>query len=404
MQEVSTRAVIAVSVCLAVVAALLIGMEGPSSASTHRPTHPSANPIPAFPPTRTPTPANLSPVSSRIGKVDWTPAVTSVGDLLSDGSKLVAALTEEVPSPTAFRAACRKLAHQPAPTPPPGSGGEQLSSLQAVTTDALVLVFDCAATINDAKSDPSNAAADGKKIGQDLATLRWDAANFYIDIGYSSGDQTKDATGLSAWTLAREIGFQQSDFPAGTIGDPSSPGGPDETTPVPASTPCSPVHSQPFVADYDSQSYDPSGVGNDSVYSEVLIMPAADANAALRAIGDPGYDTACFQPALDATTQSFQASSSCGSFTLLNSTISELPSTGFPPGSIGYRYEADTRCTGNGENGGIWYSDTISAVVGSAFIQGNFASFQQVPISTQIEQTAMNAMAARAARFRSGSA
>lgn len=262
---------------------------------------------------------------------------------------------------------------------------------------------DCETTITDVESTPSDATAvaDGQSIGRDLVALRWDAANFYIAIGYS-GSQLSDASSLSEWTLAREIGFQESDFPAGTEGVPDNPGGPDETTPVPASTPCSPVHSEPFVSDYDSQTYDPSGIGDDYVFSEVLIMPPTDARAALQAIEAPGYDTACFQPALDADTQSRTSTSSCGSFKFIGSSISELPSIGFPHGSVDYRYIANMSCTGNGLSG-TWYTDVISAQFGSAFFQGTFDSFQ-APVSAQIEQGAMNAVAKRANALQSRSA
>ena len=89
-----------------------------------------------------------------------------------------------------------------------------------------------------------------------LVAQRSDAATFYLAIGYSGG-QPSDPSGLSEWTLAKEIAFQPSDFPTGTMPVPSDPGGPYDTTPV-AASPCSPVHSQPWVADYDSQTYDPA--------------------------------------------------------------------------------------------------------------------------------------------------
>jgi hypothetical protein len=279
-----------------------------------------------------------------------------------------------------------------------------LSSLQVVASDTAALVQACQTTIADVRASTSSATAvaDGENIGRDLVALRYDAATFYLAIGDSGGDQTSDASALSEWTLAREIGFHESDFPAGTVGVPNAPGGPDHTSPVPASMPCSPVHSQPFVADYDSQTYDPSGIGNDYVNSEVLIMPPADAEAALQAIGAPGYDVTCFQPAFDADTQNMTPTASCGSFKFTSSSISQLPSTGFPHGSVVDRYVATMSCTASGQSG-TWYTDTISAQVGSAFIQGTFNSFQ-TPISAQIEQSAMNAMTMRANTHSSRSA
>jgi hypothetical protein len=66
------------------------------------------------------------------------------------------------------------------------------------------------------------------------------------------------------------------------------------------------------------------------------------------------------------------------------------------------RYVANMSCTANGLSG-TWYTDLISAQVGSAFIQGTFTSFQ-APISPQIEQNAMDAIATRANIYSSGSA
>lgn len=407
---VSPRTAVALFAALVVLAGLVVALvvvDTAPSSSTHRSAvHSAANPIAHEVPmarTTPPRPSNDSPSGGQ-GQVDWTPAVTSVGAILSDGTNLVAVLTEPIPSASGFEAACSKLALQAIPDPPAGSGGAQLSSFRAVASDDAALAHDCEITIAAGEANRLNATAvaDGENIGRDLVALRYDAANFYLAIGDSGGDQTSDGSALSEWTLAREIGFQQSDFPAGTVGVPDAPGGPDHTSPVPASTPCSPVHSQPFVADYDSQTYDPSGIGNDSVYSEVLIMPPEDANSALRAIGASGYDTACFQPSFDAAMQNMTPTTSCGAFKFIGSSISRRPSTGFPAGSVVDRYVANMSCTANGLSG-TWYTDLISAQVGSAFIQGTFTSFQ-APISPQIEQNAMDAIATRANIYSSGSA
>ena len=405
--KVSPGVVFAVFAGLALLAALAIGLviliTGPNS-SSHRSTVPSADARSS----RTPHSISASHVNpsraTATGQVDWTGAVTSVSAVLNDGTNLVAVLTEPTPSEAGFEGACSKLAQQYVSNPPRGSGGAQLASLQAVVTDDAALVHACQTTIAETRTSISSttAFADGETIGLDLVALRYDAANFYLAIGYSGGDQTSDASALSEWTLAREIGFQDSDFPAGTVGVPNATGGPDHTTPVPASTPCSPVHSQPFVADYDSQTYDPSGIGNDFVDSEVLIMPPDDAKAALQAIGAPGYDTTCFQPAFDADTQNMTPTTSCGAFKFISSSISELPANGFPKGSLVDRYVATMSCTASGQSG-TWYTDTISTQVGSALIQGTFNSFQ-APITAQIEQRAMNAMATRASTHDSGSA
>ncbi|MGO8825869.1 MAG: hypothetical protein ACLQU9_11605 [Acidimicrobiales bacterium] len=404
---VSRRTVVAAFGGLAVVAALVVGFlligMSPGSSARRSPVH-SANPIAREAPiTPTTQPQNPRSTSTTPGQINWTPAVESVGAMLSDGTDIVTVLTEPTPSAAGFEAACSKLADQPVPRPPVGSDVSASSSLQAVASDDAALVHDCHTTITDAETNSSNdpnAIADGENIGHALVALRSDAANFYLAIGYSGG-QPSDPSGLSEWTLAKEIAFQQSDFPSGTVAVPSDPGAPYDTSPV-AASPCSPVHSQPFVADYDSQTYDPSGIGNDYVYSEVLIMPPSDASAALEAIGAPGYDTTCFQPAFDADSEAMTPTTSCGSFRLTGSSISGLPATGFPPGSIVDRYVADMSCTGNGATG-TWYTDVISAQVGSAFIQGTFNSYR-TPVSADIEQEAMNKMAMRASALRSASA
>jgi hypothetical protein len=138
------------------------------------------------------------------------------------------------------------------------------------------------------------------------------------------------------------------------------------------------------------------------VFSEVLIMPPANAEAALRATAAPGYGTTCYQPALDENSQTMTPDSSCGSFRLLGSSISELPSPGYLPGSVMYRYQVNMSCTGDGVTG-TWYTDLIDAQEGSTYISGTFNSFG-TPISAQIEQGTMTAMAARAKTLQTGSA
>ena len=388
---VSPRTVAALFVGLAAVAVVVVGLvvvyvspssstKSPSTVSNHAQGAGSDQP---------PTPG---PASASSGLASWAPIATSVGEVLSDGTDLVAILTEPKPSAAQFEAACSGLTRLSVPKPPAGSNASQSSALRALAVDDAALVHDCQAAVIDAQSNPSKASPDGKNLGYDVETLKWDASKFFLAIGYS-GSQPSKGAGLSEWTLAEDIGFQQSDFPAGTIAVQGLTGGPDEAAPVPPG-PCSPVHSQPFVADYDSPTYDPSGIGNDFVSSEVLIMPPADASAALRGIGAPGYDTACFQPAFDANSRSMTPTPSCGSFQFLGSSISELPASGYPPGSVIDRYAATLSCTGDGSTN-TWYTDMISEQAGSAFIQGVFNSFR-TPLSSQIEQSAMNAMAVRA--------
>jgi hypothetical protein len=131
------------------------------------------------------------------------------------------------------------------------------------------------------------------------------------------------------------------------------------------------------------------------VTSEVVIMPSSsDAYTALHAIGAPGYGTQCSQPAYDADSKSMMPNLSCGAFHFDSSSITELPNDGFPEATVNYRYVAVMSCT---KSGGVysWDTDIISTQVGGAFIQGIFNSYGG-PVPTNIEQTAMNAMARRA--------
>ena len=241
--KVSPSVVFAVFAGLALLAALAFGLVvvyAGSNSSSHRSAVSSAHAISSRAP-HSISASHVNPGPAPVTRqVDWTRAVTSVGAVLNDGTNLVAVLTEPTPSEAGFEGACSKLAHQTLSRPPMGSGGAQLSSLQAVASDDAALVHACQTTIADARASISSTTAfsDGETIGRDLVALRYDAANFYLAIGDSGGDQTSDASALSEWTLAREIGFQESDFPAGTVGVPNSPGGPDHTTPVPAATPC----------------------------------------------------------------------------------------------------------------------------------------------------------------------
>ena len=285
---VSPRTAVALFAALVVLAGLVVALvvvDTAPSSSTHRcrgavGSKPDRSRSPMAR-TTGPRPSNASPPT--VGRqVDWTPAVTSVGAILSDGTNLVAVLTEQIPSASGFEAACSNWQSNPFPTLRRDRAVPSCRPSERWRQIVAALAHDCEITIAAGEANRFNATAvaDGENIGRDLVALRYDAANFYLAIGDSGGDQTSDGSALSEWTLTREIGFQQSDFPAGTVGVPDAPGGPDHTSPVPASTPCSPVHSQPSVADYDSQTYDPSGIGNDSVYSEVLIMPPEDANSA----------------------------------------------------------------------------------------------------------------------------
>src|ERR1700722_12613838 len=134
----------------------------------------------------------------------------------------------------------------------------------------------------------------------------------------------------AAWHVAQEIGLRQSDFPLGATVDMTQPPEPYQLSPS-APGPCSPVHSQPWIADYDSPTFDPSEHGDDFVSSEVVIMrTSSDAYDALAAIGAPGYGRQCFQPAYDEASREMMPDLSCGAFHFEKSSITEMPHDGFP--------------------------------------------------------------------------
>ena len=125
---VSPRTVVALFAALVVLAGLVVALivvDTAPSSSTHRSAvHSAANPIAHEVPmarTTPPRPSNASPPAGQ-GQVDWTPAVTSVGAILSDGTNLVAVLTEPIPSASGFEAACSKLALQRHSRPSGGIG------------------------------------------------------------------------------------------------------------------------------------------------------------------------------------------------------------------------------------------------------------------------------------------
>ena len=197
-----------------------------------------------------------------------------------------------------------------------------------------------------------------------------------------------------SWNAAKEISLRQSDLPAGTMINTAFPAGPHYVAPT-AAGPCSPVHSEPFTADYGSPAFDISRIGDDFVYSEVVMMPSwGDASSALRAISAPGYDTQCFQPAFDDASKAMIPRPWCGAFHFDSSSIDGLPTDGFPESAVAYQYRVVMSCT-KVQDQGVWYTDIVSVQVGGAFIQGTFTSYE-APLEPGIEQRAMNAMADRA--------
>jgi hypothetical protein len=200
------------------------------------------------------------------------------------------------------------------------------------------------------------------------------------------------------WTLAKGVSLQQSDLPAGTTLISSNPPGPNRAAPSPRG-PCTPVHSQPWTADWDSAWFQPGGVPFGSAYSEVLVMPYQDALQALTAIAQPGYDANCLQSAYAGVAKQLLPSRGCGSVRFDSSSITALPTSDFSDRTVGYRYVAHITCSATGQLQN-YYWDIISTVVRPMFIQGVFQS-PFAPTATTIEQTAMSSMSQRAYRLAS---
>ena len=165
--------------------------------------------------------------------------------------------------------------------------------------------------------------------------------------------------------------------------------------------PCTPLSSEPWLADVVSPEYSGSQTGL-FASSDVVIMPlAVDARRAVAAISAPSYGPDCAKPRDDAVLQQSDAAVSqqadCD-LELTGSTISALPEGVAGPGTSGWHYVADVVCTLT-NTAGLSYTDVINEAVGPVVIQGTFRSLNS-PVPASLEQDAIKAMAGRArARF-----
>jgi hypothetical protein len=208
--------------------------------------------------------------------------------------------------------------------------------------------------------------------------------------------QSNDST-FQAEQAADAIGFQAADFPAGTNADYSGSGN-VESRSRPAR--CTPITSQPWLADVWSADFSLAsnsvGAFAESTFSDVVIMPnAADATNGLDAIAASGYALSCLKPYDDSEVpSSYTGSATCGSLSFISSTISPLaaPKLGFP--AVAFRYTATMHCSRSDVDFPV-FEDTLDAVVGTAFIDGEFSESEASPQPAQ-EQHYMSLMTSRA--------
>jgi hypothetical protein len=138
------------------------------------------------------------------------------------------------------------------------------------------------------------------------------------------------------------------------------------------------------------------GAYAESTYSNVVIMPnAADATNGIDAIAASGYAQSCIKPADDNDVpSSYTGSSACGSLSFVSSTISPLPTPNLGVQAVAYRYTATLHCSLSGADFPV-FDDTVDAVVGPAFIDGEFSAANTPPTPAQ-EEHYMSVMTARA--------
>jgi hypothetical protein len=203
-----------------------------------------------------------------------------------------------------------------------------------------------------------------------------------------------------AATEAREIEMQGTDLGSGWTAVPGS-GGSQRSPSAPG--PCAPVSSAPWLADVTSPDYQSPTLW--AAFSQVVVLPtAAEANAALRAIDAPGYDTNCLQPAWDQWINQSLAGTNGNTncdLTSGGSTIeTSLPSgiTQTVPNAVGYQYQALINCPTEGPSTVDRLS--VSAVSGNVFIQEQFFGGGTQPADTMLK--AMYSMFNRATQVIAG--
>lgn len=189
--------------------------------------------------------------------------------------------------------------------------------------------------------------------------------------------------------VAQTIGLQAKDL-AGYAFKPLSKGVVQTTHSVPG--PCTPVSSQPWWALVSSDIY----IANpNSAVSQTALLPSAtDVHTGLAAVTAPQYGTACIKPQNDASLA--KGTTSCPSPSI-NSTVAALTAGSAWPGATGWRYVATVSCSGQQQQ---LTADTLFRGVGNVLIEGKFVLFSGP--QPGLEQSVMNAMAARARWYLSG--
>jgi len=192
----------------------------------------------------------------------------------------------------------------------------------------------------------------------------------------------------TALRAAVVVGLQGSDLPA----DESSTDDAIYYTAPSAAGICTPVSSQPFLADVVSDDFVTESTDD---YSAIFVMPTISyARTAVRGIALPAYDTDCYVPAVEGTLLSLvKRSDGCVSPTVLGTVGTVLPGAGIATDPVIDRASVTLRC---GASKVVATSDLITQAVGPFVVQGSFASVGTVPSQAE-EASVFAAMTARAA-------
>jgi len=184
------------------------------------------------------------------------------------------------------------------------------------------------------------------------------------------------------------IGLQGGDVSAGS----SVESGAYYLTEPSGTSPCTPLSSQPWIAD----SWSPDlVVGGTDFQSNTVLMPSPEfAKSTIRLISVPDYGISCYQTDLRSGLAPYLALwKSCKTFTLAAETARLLPSAAFPGRPTVYRLAATVRCAGSAPTTG--YIDVVTGSVGAIITQDWFTSIGTAP-KHAVEVAVYRAMVARA--------
>jgi hypothetical protein len=196
----------------------------------------------------------------------------------------------------------------------------------------------------------------------------------------------------NAVAIAQGIGLQPQDFSGFAF---ASTSGGQVVTAHPAPSACTPLDNQPWWASVYSPLY--SNNANSAISLVELLPTPADAQADLAAVTATQFGTACVQPQGDRFANAIAANvnktGSCG-LALNGSSVTPLSAANAWPGAAGFRYIASLSCPT--QQSGVT-ADFVDEAVGNVFIEGKFVLFGGP--QSGLEQTVMNAMAARAQAY-----